>query len=135
MRIRIEPTSGTPLGQQIMRQLRLAIANGRLRPGQQLPSARDLAAELRVNFHTVRKAYADLEAEGVVRFERGRGTFVPDQVRPLDAAALRRLVRDHVDRLAADLAGSGVSLTQLEDLVLAELRSVFSTKRSATKEG
>src|SRR5262245_61224594 len=126
MRIRVEPTSGAPLGQQIMQQVRLAIASGRLRPGEQLPSARDLAAQLRVNFHTVRKAYADLESEGVLRFERGRGTFVPRQVARLDQAALRELVRAHVRRLAADLAGSGVSGKQLEETVLAEVRAVFA---------
>jgi GntR family transcriptional regulator len=126
MHLRLEPTSGIPLGQQISQQLKLAIATGRLRPGQQLPSARDLAASLRVNFHTVRKAYGDLEAEGVLRFERGKGTFVPDRVAGLDSAALRRLVREHVCRLAADLAGSGVTLRDLEDLVLAELRSAFA---------
>ena len=133
IRIRIEPTSGTPLGQQIMQQIRLAISAGRLQPGQQLPSARDLAAELRVNFHTVRKAYADLEAEGVLRFERGRGTFVPDRVARLDQAALRKLVRDHVHKLAADLAGAGVSLEQIEEILLAELRGVFSAHDSSNR--
>ncbi len=139
IRIRLEPARGTPLGQQIMQQLRLAIAGGRLRPGEQLPSARDLAEDLRVNFHTVRKAYADLEAEGVLRSERGRGTFVPDRVAKLDTAALRKLVREHVHRLAADLAGAGVSLKQVEEILLAELRRVFSTddssNRSSTNEG
>src|SRR5262245_36495296 len=139
MRLRIEPTSGIPLGQQIMQQIRLAIASGRLRPGEQLPSARDLATELHVNFHTVRKAYADLENEGVLRFQRGLGTFVPEQVARLDSAALRQLVREHVQRLAADLAGAGVAVEQVESMVLAELRAVFAAdrvnRRASAKEG
>jgi GntR family transcriptional regulator len=143
MRIRIEPNSGVPLGQQIMQQVRLAIASGRLQPGEQLPSARDLAAELRVNFHTVRKAYADLEGEGVLRFERGKGTFVPEQVTRLDPAKLRELVREHVQRLAADLAGSGVSGKQVEEMILAEVRALFAgeparctaNRRSPSQEG
>ena len=137
MRIRVEPGSGVPLGQQIMQQVRLAIASGRLAPGEQLPSARDLAEELRVNFHTVRKAYADLEATGVLRQERGKGTFVPDEVARLDGDALRELVRGHVQRLAADLAGAGTSLDEVERLVRAELRVAFGAdgKPPTTRKG
>jgi GntR family transcriptional regulator len=126
MRFRLEPNSGVPLGQQIMQQIRLAVATRRLLPGTKLASARDLAAELGVNFHTVRKAYADLESEGVLRSDRGVGTFVPDESPKLDAVALHRLVREHVERLAADLAGLGLSVEEVEALVLSQIRMVFS---------
>jgi GntR family transcriptional regulator len=125
MRFRLEPNSGVPLGQQIIHQIRLAVAARRLVPGEKLPSARDLAAELGVNFHTVRKAYADLEAEGVLRSDRGIGTFVPEEAPRLDPAALRRVVREHVERLAADLAGLGLPAEEVEALLVSELRAVF----------
>src|SRR5262249_11796919 len=109
MHFRLEPNSGVPLGVQIARQLRLAVASGRLQPDERLPAARDLAAELKVNFHTVRKVYADLEREGLFRTERGLGTFVADRVPAFDDGAVRQLVRQHVERLLEDLAGLGLT--------------------------
>jgi GntR family transcriptional regulator len=125
MHFRLEPNSGVPLGVQIARQLRLAVASGRLKPGERLPAARDLAADLKVNFHTVRKVYGDLEQEGVVRTERGLGTFVADRVQALDEDAVRQLVRQHVQRLLEDLAGLGLSPRDVCRLVDQELRQLL----------
>ena len=122
MRMRVEPNSGVPLGVQIARQVRLAIAAGRLAAGERLPSVRDLAADLGVNFHTVRKAYQHLESEGLLLVERGRGTTVSPSAGPMRAADLRRLVRRHVERLAEDLAGADVESDRLREIVDAELR-------------
>jgi GntR family transcriptional regulator len=118
MYLRIDPGSGVPLGTQITRQLRLAVASGRLAAGERLPSARDCAAQLGVNFHTVRKAYAELEREGLFETRRGRGTFVAARVSKLGAAELRELVAEHVGRLREDLAGSDVADQQVEDLLV-----------------
>ena len=125
MHLRLEPNSGVPLGVQIARQLRLAVASGRLRPDERLPAARDLAAELKVNFHTVRKVYGDLEREGLVRTERGLGTFVADRVPTLDDGAVGRLVRQHLERLLEDLAGLGLSAREVSRLVDQELRQLL----------
>ena len=130
MRLRIDPTGGVPLGVQICRQIRLAVASGRLAPGDRLPAARDLAAELRVNFHTVRKAYGDLETEGLLRCEQGRGTFVADGAGPLTHGDLREVVRRHVERMAEDLAGAAVDPALLEALTGEELRRALGTARS-----
>ena len=131
MRLRIDPTGGVPLGLQIARQIRLAVASGRLKPGDRLPAARDLAAELRVNFHTVRKAYGDLEGEGLLRCEQGRGTFVAEGTGPATRGDLREAVRGHVERLAEDLAGADLDGDLLEDLVLRELRRALGARRTA----
>ncbi len=131
MRLRLDPTGGVPLGVQIARQIRLAVAAGRLLPGGRLPAARDLAAELRVNFHTVRKAYGDLEAEGLLRCEQGRGTFVAEGAGPLTRGGLREVVRRHVERLAEDLAGSGLDPDLVEGLAAEELRRALGKRRAA----
>jgi GntR family transcriptional regulator len=125
MHFRLEPNSGVPLGVQIARQLRLAIAAGRLGPNDRLPAARDLAAELQVNFHTVRKVYNDLEREGLLRTERGLGTYVADRVPVFDDAAVRQLVRQHLQRLLEDLAGLGVSPRAVARLVDQELKHLL----------
>jgi GntR family transcriptional regulator len=125
MHFKLEPNSGVPLGVQITHQLRVAIASGRLAPGERLPSARDLADELRVNFHTVRKAYGDLEQAGLVRQERGLGTYVADHPPALGAAEVRELVRRHVERLVADLAGLRLRPGEVMSLVQEELRQAL----------
>ena len=129
MHLRLEPNSGVPLGTQIVRQLKLAIAKGRLGPGERLPSARDLAAELRVNFHTVRKAFGDLEREGLLETARGRGTFVAERPQRFAAADLRKVVREHVERLLEDLAGADVSAERLAEIVLKELEQLRARRQ------
>ncbi|MCC2334584.1 GntR family transcriptional regulator [Cellulomonas wangsupingiae] len=76
MLFRIDPTSGDPLYAQLAAQVRTAVAHDELRPGERLPSARDLAASLDVNLHTVLHAYQELRDEGVIELRRGRGAVV-----------------------------------------------------------
>ncbi len=75
-RFTVNPSSGLPIYRQIMDQVRALIAGGRLVPGDLLPSVRQLGAELQVNMMTISKAYARLEAEGVIERVRGRGMRV-----------------------------------------------------------
>lgn len=128
LRLRVNPNSGVPLGLQIVRQVRLALVTGRLHEGDRLPGAREMAASLGVNFHTVRKAYGDLEREGLLRCEQGRGTFAGKTPR-LDSARLRALVAEHCSRLAEDLAGAGIEPEVLVMLVREELAKALGSAR------
>src|ERR671926_1751191 len=74
--VAIDPRDPTPIYAQLDRALRAAIATGRLQPGDQLPTVRQLAVELRVNANTVARVYAELERDGVLETRRGVGTFV-----------------------------------------------------------
>ncbi len=72
----IDQSDKTPLYAQLERAIRLAIATGRLRVGDRLPTVRQLAVELRLNANTVAKVYSELERAGVLETRRGVGTFV-----------------------------------------------------------
>lgn len=72
----IDHSDPTPLYAQLERAIRLAIATGRLRVGDRLPTVRQLAVELRLNANTVAKVYSELERAGVLETRRGVGTFV-----------------------------------------------------------
>ena len=72
----IDPSNPMPLYAQLERAIRLAVATGRLAIGEQLPTVRQLAVELRINANTVAKVFAELERSGVVETKRGVGTFV-----------------------------------------------------------
>jgi DNA-binding transcriptional regulator YhcF (GntR family) len=102
---RVDRTSGVPLGNQLVQQIREGVAERRLSAGDRLPSVRELAVSAGVNVNTVRAVYARLEAEGVVRREHGRGTFVAE---PGERAAQRPLtrqeLRDQITALEATLA-------------------------------
>lgn len=78
----------------------------------------------------MRKAYGDLEAEGLLRCEQGRGTFVAEGAGPLSRGDLREVVRRHVERLAEDLAGAEVDPALLEGLVAEELRRATGAGRA-----
>ncbi len=78
MLIIVNPNDGLPIYRQIVRQIRHAVASGTLTPGDKLPSQRELARELVISHLTVKKAYEVLEADGLTRTARGRGTFVAE---------------------------------------------------------
>jgi GntR family transcriptional regulator len=96
---RVDRVSGVPLGTQLVEQIRTAVADGWLKGGDRLPSVRELADTAGVNVNTVRAAYARLEAEGLVRSEHGRGTFVASGSPPTRAE-----IRDQITALEATLA-------------------------------
>src|SRR5712692_11302612 len=99
----VDPRDATPIYAQLERGLRAAIATGRLRPGDQLPTVRQLAVDLRVNANTVARVYGELERDGVLETRRGVGSFVtatPGQARP-PAEQTKRL-RAFVTRVLAD---------------------------------
>lgn len=89
MLFRIDPARDEPIYAQLTAQVRSAVARGELVDGERLPSARDLAASIDVNLHTVLRAYQELRAEGLLELRRGRGAVVT-------AGAARDLTRLHV---------------------------------------
>jgi GntR family transcriptional regulator len=102
MRIEIAADSKVPIYIQIEEQVRSMIAAGQLQPGDQLPTIRELAADLRVNYNTVARAYLDLDRDGVITTQRGRGTFVagvPDEAEMarMREETLRTIVQSSLD--------------------------------------
>lgn len=76
IRFNLDPKSGAPFYRQIIDQIRYGIAKGELKIGEQLPTVRALAVELKVNLNTVAKAYKELEIQKVLETQQGTGTFI-----------------------------------------------------------
>jgi GntR family transcriptional regulator len=127
--VQIDSRDPTPIYAQLERGLRAAIATARLRPGDQLPTVRQLAVELRVNANTVARVYAELERAGVIETRRGVGSFIsaaPAQAHPPREHESR--VRAFVTRVLADADRAGLTI----DDVIAALNE---HRRSADREG
>ena len=72
----LDPKSGIPFYRQIIDQIKFGIASGNLKAGEQLPTVRSLAVELKVNLNTVAKAYKELEIRDILETQQGTGTFI-----------------------------------------------------------
>jgi GntR family transcriptional regulator len=125
MLVSLDTADATPIYAQVERGLRAAIAAGRLKPGDQLPTVRELAVELRVNANTVARVYSELERAGVFETRRGVGTFVRA------GRAEARPPSEHAKRLrafATRVLSEGDAHGFTADEVIAALRAHRSMK-------
>ena len=80
----LDPKSGVPFYKQVILQIEMAIADGRLTSGDQLPTVRSLAVDLSINPNTVARSYNELEIRGIVHTQQGTGTFISNKKIELD---------------------------------------------------
>lgn len=116
VQLHISPASELPIYRQIMRQITDAIAAGRLRNGEKVPSHRDLAENLVISPLTVKKAYEELEREGLLQTQRGRGTFVSATRTEEDVEQQRQRFRSDVRRLLSAAYLGGLTLDEVKSL-------------------
>jgi GntR family transcriptional regulator len=116
MQIRLDFRSGIPIYGQIMDQVKHLVATGVLRPGDQLPTVRQLATDLRVNFNTVARAYRLLDEAGIISTQHGRGTYILGEG-PLERSEQQRLqILEELTRLyLADAARLDFSLDEVAE--------------------
>jgi len=119
----LQPQSGIPIYRQIVEQVRRLVASGQLVAGSELPSVREVALEHTVNFNTVSKAYALLEAEGLLVRHRGKPMTIATQPRS-GGEAKRRL--EHVTPQVEQLILAAQQLHLEADELLAFIRKKWS---------
>jgi len=117
-RFKIDRASPLPVYVQLAEQIRLLVRRGALSPGDPLPTVRELAVALGVNANTVTRVYRDLQQEGLIRLERGLGTFVQPQQREstLVDRDYQRIVK-RTKELVALCRESGLTARELAQLV------------------
>ena len=134
MRFAVNFKSGKPVYLQLADQVRTAAAAGALRAGESLPSIRPLAEELRINRNTVAKAYAELEAQGVIETHPGKGCFVRAVQSPLRKDARRKALAETID--AAVIQAHHLLLSRADFLSLAEERyDMLASERARAATG
>ncbi|HKQ78382.1 MAG TPA: GntR family transcriptional regulator [Blastocatellia bacterium] len=118
-RFNIDSEDPTPIYAQLERAIRFAIATERLRVGEQLPTVRQLAVDLKINANTVAKVYAELERAGILETRRGVGTFVrarqDGMLKRESKQSRERELRAFADRILAEAHELGFSLDEVLD--------------------
>ena len=124
MKLTIDPDSSVPIYIQIEDTIHSLIAAGQIQPGEQLPTIRELAADIRVNLNTVARAYFELDREGVISTQRGKGTFVsgvPDQ-KQIEKKR-QKLLHSIILSVLEEAHGLGYSLKEIKATFQDEMNS------------
>src|SRR6185436_1711822 len=117
MEFQVDPSTRLPIYRQLMDQVRLAVARGRLKPGSRLPSVRELSRELVINPNTVARVYTELEREGVLNTRPGLGVFVAQPRNELTKRARKDRLTALVDQLLTEAVHLGISAEEALALV------------------
>ncbi|MBC3516070.1 GntR family transcriptional regulator [Neobittarella massiliensis] len=116
MHIIIRNSSGTPIYEQIVAQIKDAILTGGLAPGEALPSMRLLAKELKISVITTKRAYEELEREGFISTQQGRGSFVAERDLEFVREEKMRQLESQLEQAAATAKGCGVDRAEFVQL-------------------
>lgn len=117
MNIIISNASDKPIYEQITSQIKQMIITGELQPGDQLPSMRMLAKELRLSVITTKRAYEDLERDGFIYTVVGKGSFVSDKNMEFVREEQLRIVEEHLSKAVEGAKVGGISLEELQDII------------------
>jgi GntR family transcriptional regulator len=117
MDIIISNSSGQPIYEQICRQIKGAVASGKLKPGEPLPSIRNLARDLRISVITTKRAYEELERDGFICTVAGKGSFVAQQDVELARESSLREIELHLQ--------SALELSRQIELPISELQNIL----------
>ena len=123
----IDANNGVAIYEQIVRQVKFAIAEGSLRPGQLLPSGRALSVQLAVNPNTIARAYQQLQSDGVLELLRGRGVAVCQGAPKVCREVRRTLIADRLRSVLSEALHGGLSSTEIEDIVRKQLKQLSGT--------
>ena len=123
----ISQTDPRPLYLQVKEQIRHRIAVGELKPGEEIPSIRALAADIRVSVITIKRTYLELEREGVIQTRQGRGSFVADNVQLGDSLKEQEL-DSHLQAAARTAALLNLTEEQLAERLRRISRAIKTDK-------
>ena len=121
----LDYSSGMPIYRQIIDQIRFGIASGQLKLGEQLPTVRALAVELKVNLNTVSKAYKELEIKNILETQQGTGTFISKT----DHVVLEKVREDKLKEICTQFSSVVLSYGFSLNEVIRELKDIETSKK------
>jgi GntR family transcriptional regulator len=118
MNLELDFRSGIPIYLQVVERIKERLAAGQLKPGDQLPTVRSLALELRVNFNTIARAYRIMDESGIISTQQGRGTYILEVPSPEISESIRlKALEDLTQRYLSDAERLGVSPAELDEVM------------------
>ncbi len=117
MNILISNSSDRPIYEQITTQIKQMIISGEISAGDQLPSMRMLAKELRISVITTKRAYEDLERDGFIATVMGKGSFIADKNMEFVREEQLRVVEEHMNMAVKGAKAGGISLDELQEIM------------------
>lgn len=124
LHLHIDPHSGLPVYRQMIDQIKYYIASGTLKPGDQLPSVRELAQRLSINPTTVVKAYTELQHEEVIDLRHGKGAFVAERANEVSIFEKDKVVRRLARQLAVESQQIGASYELVQGILEEEWKQI-----------
>lgn len=115
--INIDSRSSKPIYEQIIERIKENIIKGILKPGDKLPSVRELASVITINPNTISKAYNELERMKVIEVVRGKGTFVTEDFKPIMDKEKMREIEEHMKKIIIEAHYIGLSKIKLIELL------------------
>ena len=118
LNISLDFGSSDPIYAQIVDQVRAQLSTGELKPGDQLPTVRQLASDLRVNFNTIARAYRWLDEAGLISTQRGRGTYLLEyDEKATDDLIRKETIEEQLDKTIQSLLRQGYSREAIQNSV------------------
>lgn len=125
----IETANGVPIFEQIIRQIKFAVAGGALKTGERIPSVRELARELAINPNTVARAYRELQDDGILDAVRGMGLEVAAGAAERCRSQRQKIIRDRLRQVLLEAKQSRLELHDIRSLVDKELASLYREQK------
>jgi GntR family transcriptional regulator len=113
IQFKLDPKTGIPFYRQIIDQIKFGIAKGSLKIGEQLPTVRALAVDLKVNLNTVAKAYKELEIQNILETQQGTGTFISASGVTISEKEKNRKLKEICDEFSTIAFSYGFSINEL----------------------
>lgn len=127
--LKLNRASGVPFYRQLFDQIADRIHGGVLRPGDALPSIRELAASLVVSVITVKGAYEALEADGLIVSQQGKGTFVKEGVAAVSSAKLTKEISEELERAARRAQAARMSEARVQEIAREAIHRVYRKEK------
>ena len=124
MYLKINHNSGVPISAQIIEQVKYMVVSGQLPPGEKIPSVRGLASQLKLNPTTIARVYRQLESDGIIFTQQGRGTFIAFNRSGLTLSEKKRRLQEQVRKLVVESGHIGLDYDELLGLIQEEIVQV-----------
>ena len=124
MLFHIDYNSSQPIYQQVIEQIKLTVVNGGIKPGDRMPSIRELAKTLKINPTTTARIYNELAHEGVLILRQGQGAFVAPKVVSLASDEIHRIVSEYARKMLVEGLRLGLTREEIDIIVDVEYRNI-----------